>query len=108
VVEVVSGATRLDDLARAGTEFRVPNLRIIASSALFRFIDVIADASAVTRFVMLLIVAMLEQEVTWYESSAKRMSTISTCLDKIKFCSSTSTHFIRVCALQGSGNCSNT
>jgi len=59
VIEVISGAAWLDRSARAKTKIRVPDLRVVAFSALLRLIDVVADAFAIVRLIMLLVVAVL-------------------------------------------------
>lgn len=59
VVEVISSAARLDVPARADTALRVPDLRAVALPAFLLLVDVVADAHAVVRLVMLFVVAML-------------------------------------------------
>lgn len=59
VVEVISGAAWLDGSARAKTKIRVPDLCIVALSAFLLLIDVVADAFAIMRLIMLLLVAVL-------------------------------------------------
>lgn len=103
-VEVVSGGARLNVLARAGAERRIPNLHVVALT-LFLLVDVVTGALAVVRLVVLPFVAVLKAKRLKRrggESSTKknvntsraRIQTRETCL---KFCLSPAlTHFAHV------------
>lgn len=59
VVEVIPGSARLDVPARAKAALRVPDLRAVGMPAFLLLVDIVADAHAIVRLVMLFIVAML-------------------------------------------------
>lgn len=79
-VEVVSGGARLDDPAGAGAELRVPDLQVVALTALLLLVDVVAGALTIVRLVSLLIVAVLKGgKKTDMNHRRKRMSARLTC-----------------------------